>query len=127
MATHLWLSNADRERLGAPEELIIDFDTLTQVEAEILDDHGVDADHLNSYLANRPAVGPDGKPLLDADGEQYLSLPIKGMRIAVWLGLRRAGIELPFDGFDFQRHALRLRVDIPKEETSPPTESPSAT
>jgi hypothetical protein len=128
------LSDADRARLGGPEWLSVRLDTLSQVEAEELDAVGVDPDNLNGYLKLRPVFGRDGEPVLDPvldDGkpvldesgepktEPRMGWPVRAWRLFVWLGLRRAGITLPYWDFDF----AKTEVDsAPDEDEKPASE-----
>jgi hypothetical protein len=126
MTVRILLCEADQKKLGAPADLVVDFATLTQAEAEILDEHGVDPDNLGAHINPRPALGPDGAPLHDDDGGPRLRLPLRGVRTMVWMGLRRAGVDIPYGELDFERMNTRI-LSVPKDDVPSPTESPSQT
>lgn len=89
------LSDEERERYGCPEWLDCDIKHLSVAEAEAIEDEtGINAadaiDLMGAILA------PDGK-----DGAKARLQP-KGIRLRVWLGLRRADINVPFAELKFE-------------------------
>lgn len=133
MAFRMRLADEDRERLGVPEEIVADFAKIGQVDAEYLDELRAqhpgkdypDPENLISWLRGTPVLNDDGSPVLDDEDKPRTRIPVRGMRLLVWVALRQAGKEIEFDGFDFARAGVRF-VDDPKEpETSAPSESPS--
>jgi hypothetical protein len=92
------LSDADRERLGCPDELDVSVDVLPVREAEALEEAtGIPyADAMDLFVPR--VVRVDDKTL------RYSWKP-KGVRLLVWLGLYRADITVPFDEltFDYRR------------------------
>jgi hypothetical protein len=112
---YIRLGDEDRERLGCPEEIEFDPDKLTLVEAEIIDDHGID------WLAIRSGevvTGPDGKPLTTDDGEVLRRFKPRAQRVWVWCALRRAGIEVDFAELDFDLGAADYRSVRPGKAPS---------
>lgn len=111
------LSDEDRERLGLEQEWVeaVDVARISTVDGELLDDHGYPAEIFLEELAGTPLVR-DGKtvmvPALDDDDQPVLvdgkpklrprmTRPLRVRRALVWLALRRAGAQMPFDGFSF--------------------------
>lgn len=86
------LSEEDRERFGCPEWLVLpDGFTLSALDAEALEVAG-------------------------ADWTLYGSQKVGGVRALVWLGLRRAGIDVPYADLDF--NISRIRYEAPGKAPS---------
>lgn len=117
----LKLTDADRERLGAPEWLDVSIDVLPVREAEAIEDATglAYADALDLFA-----------PLQKRVDETTLRIAYKpkGIRLLVWLGLHRAGIDVAFDELDFdyrQFAGWRLVEEPGKDEGSPSDEPPT--
>jgi len=117
------LSDADRERLGCPDELDVSTDVLPVHEAEALEEATglAYSDAMDLFVPRQVQV--------DERTVRYSWKP-KGVRLLVWLGLHRAGITVPFDEltFDYRRFAgweTYVKPDEGKAEGSQPDEPPT--
>ncbi len=110
MTGQLRLSDADRARYGGDEWLDWNPDRLTYAEAVLLQEHvGVDvATYANSWLGG-------GSP----DATKW----------ALWLSLRRAGVDVDWDTFDPDILGTRAQRPVepegkdPASSSTPPTTS----
>jgi hypothetical protein len=125
------LSEAERERLGAPEVIDADIQTLPVREAIALEEAtGViwaDAERLM-----RPTFRTD-------DAGEWASWSPGGFKLRLWLGLFRAGVEVDYDALDsvdFQPYsgwfpipveALGKAEGSPNAEPNTPSTSRSST
>lgn len=136
------LSDADRERLGLAEEWVsFDPTQIMMSEAEGLEDAGYEVDQFLDDLQGRevydrqnnpvlvPVLEEDGSQAVDAAGEPVTQVKrrfvMKALRAAVWIGLRRNGCDVAFDGFDFDITGVRIQADVPKDDPEPDPASPS--
>lgn len=87
------LSDKDRERLGAPEEIDTS-NRITVLEAEAIEELlGIDSTTAIEWMAPHREELPDGT--------LRFRLKPKGVRLMVWLGLHRAGVQVPFEELTF--------------------------
>lgn len=87
------LSDEDRERLGAPDEIDCS-SRLTVLEAEAIEEMlGIDVTSAAELMAPK-------REDVDEDTVRFRLKP-KGVRLMVWLGLYRAGMTVAFDGLTF--------------------------
>lgn len=96
----LALSPADRERFGCPVELPIDLSTLTNREAVLLQELGF------------PSIGGLGRRLQmkqNDDGETVLDYA--AWDALVWLALRRVGVNVDVQTFEYDVHSIRILGD----------------
>lgn len=120
------LSDEDRERLGAPEELDCSLASLPVREAEALED----ATGIEPLDAIR-LMSPKSEPHPTDPGLIRIRLTPKGARLLVWLGLHRAGVSVPFDELtfdylDFAGWSVRASEPAGKAERSPESEPSTA-
>lgn len=113
------LSTADQARFGAPEWLDVDIDTVTVRECEAIEEA--------TGLTYEEAVALMLPEVEEHEDRRTLRFRPKGVRIRVWLGLRRAGIETPYDELDFDYGpwgGLRVFAREPEGKAvgSPPAE-----
>lgn len=92
----LTLSSADRERLAAPEQLDVTMRPLSVEEAEAIEEATGLA--FGEFMA---LVLPRIDPVPDKPHLQQWHYPPKGVKVLVWIGLRRAGIETEFATLTF--------------------------
>lgn len=88
------LADEDRERLGGPDELDCSIDPFTVRDAELIEDE--------TGIEPYEALGlmlPDREELDET--RVRLRWKPKGLRLRVWLGLRRAGVDVPFGELTF--------------------------
>lgn len=120
----LQLSEADRERLGAPEWLDWPPKGLFQIEAEVLQQtFGVDPEDYHVWGMGKPILDEDGNEVLDEDGKPKRSRPAASARFSVWQALRRAGVKVDIDAVDFDRRGLTLDESEPEVEEGKDAES----
>lgn len=115
------LGDADRERLGCPEWLDVQWSSISVREAEALE-LGTGLDYADSLELMQPKIVK-----LDEDTIRYSFKP-KGMRLLVWLGLHRADVEASFADLDFDAAYVFggwQTVRAPKADGSPPDEPPT--
>lgn len=131
------LSDEDREHLGIEQEWIeaFDIERFTMADAELLEAHGYDSDEFMEDLGGRPVIRdgqPVLEPVLDAAGDpvmldgkpklrEKVTRPPRLRRALVWLAVRKAGSQVPFDGFDF--HVLGVQYD--RSGDPPPGKAPA--
>lgn len=112
MLIRIRLGDQDRTELGLESEWIeVDPHRLMLSEAEVLDAAGID------WMRER-----QGRPVLDENGERRRD-PNTGIELAsygpgvqrvwVWLGLRRAGMNVELQELDFDLNAVVIRVPEP--------------
>jgi hypothetical protein len=128
------LGDEDREKLGCPEWLPFDLSRLGLVEAEEMDRHGLLIDSFGGWVQlvqGDPLIGADGKPVtaVTADGATVTRYRVRPLvqRAIVWAALRRAGKDLPFDGFDIDASKVEFGPDedLGKDEEPPPPSAPA--
>lgn len=140
------LSDEDRERLGLKQEWIESFDVerFMLADAELLEANGYDPDEFMDDLQGQPVVR-DGQPVMvaefDSDGNEVLvdgkpkmhqkvKRSFRLRRALVWLAVRKAGLTVSFDDFDFQivgvRHDFSGDPPEGKGHLTAPTSSKSA-
>ena len=123
------LSDADRERLGAPETIDCDLRTYRVSEA-IAVERATGMEYVDVLKAIEPTI-------TDLPGEpprRRYALTPQGMKIRVWVGLHRAGVEVDFATLDFEYQDLTAfvikEIEEPGKADSPsgraPTRSTSA-
>jgi hypothetical protein len=110
----LRLSDADRERLGAPEFLPFEAGSLTNREAIELRKLGFKTPRLFWTALKAREVKEDGE-VVD------LELDYLAWTMLVWLALRRVGIQTDVDTLEFDLDALRFIGD---DEPQPVEEEP---
>jgi hypothetical protein len=125
----IYLSDADRERYGAPEFLPFKasfglreaaaMKVATKWSVELLLDawQKRPALDMRGEVITRPVLDEAGQPVLDEAGVPRVEPVMEGnpeaMAVLVWLALRRAGIRVPFDDdFDID---TQVRV-VPDED-----------
>jgi hypothetical protein len=110
------LAETDRERYRCPEVLNCDLGELMLLEARDLQaEVGLAPEDLMDLLSGTPVLNEDGTPKLADDGKTPLkSRDLRAVNPPlVWLGLRRAGISVPYAELDFQY--LNARIWFPPE------------
>lgn len=117
----LKLSPADRERLGAPEEMPMDLASLTNREAIQLRTFGFPTPRVfRKALQMRevPALDEDGNPEKDDDGNPVVDrvMNYEAWTALVWLMLRRVGVNVDVREFEFDLNALEYIPDPEPEE-----------
>ena len=113
------LSDADRERLGAPEEIDCDMRTYRVSEA-IAVERATGMEYVDVLKAVEPVVTDIAG---DPPRRRFALTPL-GMKIRVWLGLHRAGVEVDFAALDFEYQDLTAVV-IREIEEPGKADSPS--
>jgi hypothetical protein len=122
------LSDEDRARIGLDQEWIEGFDLSTFMvsDAEALEDAGYQPDQFLEDLRGVPMV-LDGQPVMVDDGEggqrQRRRIPARALRASMWLCVRRAGLDVPYVGFDYQVNAVRYEQEPAGKD--PATRPPS--
>jgi hypothetical protein len=105
MLIRIRLSDADRERLGCPEQIEVD-PTHISYDEQIVLQKGVDIEgavcSFDSAAEWRAALGK-GEPFAE--------------KVLIWVALRRAGLKLPLGGFDADRDGMDW--DIERDPTDP--------
>jgi len=118
MQVEIRLSQADRDRLGIPDVIVVDPESVTAREAIILERGASDQDGLVIQFAS-----PDDwrKALAGRAGdtpEARRSASYPAYVVLVWLALRRAGVHVPLSEVDFDDRAewKVTGVDAPPED-----------
>ncbi len=108
---YLILTDADRERLGAPERLFVDLDSISNREAIQIRTMGFRTPRLfRRALASVP-LDADGNEV-DADGAVYsFENDYNAWTVLVWLALKRAGIDTDVRTLEFDVDSLRTAPD----------------
>lgn len=129
------LSDADRERMGIePEWLDCDTDKMTVVELEHLQlapaPHGVDPVEAIRLFEGWVPKQADGTPRRDESGRAVVVTNIRGWRIRTWCAVRRAGVTVPYEDFDFdffgqQRETQAVDLDDEGKDEAPTTSDDS--
>lgn len=118
------LSDADRERIGGPEWLDCSLDLLPVREAEAIED-ATGIEPLEAIKLMIPAREPHPT---DPALIRYRYTP-RGMRLRVWLGLHRAGVEVSFDELDFDYSQFAgwrtAQVEPEGKDDGSPSDEPS--
>jgi hypothetical protein len=119
LSVKIRLPDADRERLGAPEELDCDITVFTVREAEAIEDAtGLTAEQ--ALVLMNPVREP-----IDDDRIRIRIKP-KGVRLRVWLGLYRADVAVAFDDLgDLDFWAFAGSHIVGAEPVRPGKENPS--
>lgn len=114
------LTPADRERLGAPDVLDCDLMPFPVHEAEAVEEAtGLDLGKILelSYARIEPVEGSPGVA-------RYHFAP-KGMRILIWLGLRRADVHVDFATLTFDVSPFAgFTLLTPEEDEAPQGKAP---
>lgn len=135
---HLRLGDADRERLGAPEELPIDLDRLSNREAIQLRVLGYNTPRLFRRALTARGLDEDGNEVrgsaedlkLIHDGGKVVDFEVdyEAWTAFVWLALRRSGVDVEAKTLEFDIEECAYVGDpepeLPKE--SPEAEDPEA-
>jgi hypothetical protein len=117
----LRLTDADRERLGGPEWLDGAVNPLRVREAEALED----ATKLSTAAALE-AMEPTLEPMPGGQKIRY-HYSARGIRLRVWLGLFRAGVETSYADLDFDAQFLLIHHEAePPQPEGKDDGSPSA-
>lgn len=133
---YLRLGDADRERLGAPEELSIDLDRLSNREAIQLRALGWSTPRLFRRALAAKGLDEDGNEVrgsaedlkLVHDGGKVVDFQVdyEAWTAFVWLALRRSGVNVDAKTLEFDIEECAYVGDsepeLPKE--SPPAEDP---
>lgn len=100
------LADADRERLGCPEWLTVDIESLSIEDAEALEAAG-------------------------GDWTIYFNSGARSVRNRVWLGLHKAGVTVTFAELTFDLGGMQVKAEPGKAPSAsggsptPPTSAPS--
>ncbi len=135
---YLSLSEADRERLGAPEQLPIDLDRLSNREAIQLRFLGFNTPRIFQRALMPKRLDDDGKEVRGSaddlkwvsDGGKVADIQIdyEAWTAFVWLALRRSGVNVDPKTLEFDIEETIYHQDVepelPKEE--PPAVDPEA-
>ena len=114
----LKLSEADRERLGAPEELSIDLAGITNREAIRLRTLGYNTPRLwRSALRGKP-VDEDGNPATGEAIADYV-MDYQAWTCLLWLALKRVGIESDPATLEFDLDGMSYEADPEPEAAEP--------
>ncbi len=124
----LRLSDPDRERFGVGEWLDYDFDRMSMVEAETLQERfGVDPEDRYTWLRGEPVIKA-GDPVNDDEGNPVYRRPLAVYRFLVWQALRRAGVHVDAVEFDFDySSAAYARRDEEPGKDPPDPSTPTGT
>ena len=114
------LSDADRERLGAPKTIPFDFETLTNREAMTLQRLGYPSPRIFRKALQIHPLNENGEATKNDDGEAYtFDVDYLAWTALLWLALRRCGINVDVDTLEYDIENLRLLGDD-EPETKPP-------
>lgn len=124
---YLILSEPDRERLGAPERLLVDLDTITNREAIQIRTMGYRTPRLfrRALVSTRldadgnEVKGPNAK--LASEGGQVVDFEndYAAWTVLVWLALKRAGIDTDVRTLEFDLEGLGTAPDETEVESEP--------
>ena len=108
-------NDEDRERLGAPEVLELTLQKLSVRDAEVVEEHcGMTADEAVEQMRMTREELPDGKA--------RLRFKPRGIRLTVWLALRKAGVDVPFEELEFSYLPFIGALTVePEGKAEPPT------
>ncbi len=136
---YLILSKSDRERLGAPERLLLDLDSITNREAVQLRTVGFRTPRLFRRALAAARLDDDGNEVtgndakLASEGGKAVDFEIDyaAWTAVVWLALKRSGVDTDIRTLEFDPEALTTAPDdtevepeeVPKDEPADPESS----
>lgn len=125
MAAVLKLGEADRVRLGAPEQIVLDVFAISNREAIALQRLGY-----RSPRAWRQALEPVRVEEPNEDGVPVLVdtfVDVLAWTGLIWIALRRCGVESDVNTLEFDIDALSITRDEPEDDAEGETGKDAAT
>ncbi len=124
---YLILTDADRERLGAPERLFIDLDSISNREAIQIRTMGYRTPRLFRRALKTARLDADGNELSGEDAKMVdeggktvdFEVDYEAWTVLVWLALKRAGIDTDVRTLEFDADSLDTAPDETEVEPEP--------
>lgn len=105
------LSEADRERLGCPEWIDVDFRRVSIREA-------AEIQKRTGYASPDALLRAFFEPIRNHKAGEELRVDFDSIITLIWLGLRRAGVTVAYDDLDFDAQEFDARpsdYELPEE------------
>lgn len=124
---YLILSEPDRARLGAPERLLVDLDTITNREAIQIRTMGYRTPRMFRQALRSTRLDADGNEVkgddakLASEGGQVVDFEndYGAWTVLVWLALKRSGIDTDVRTLEFDLEGLTTAPDETEVEPEP--------
>jgi hypothetical protein len=122
---YILLSDTDRKTLGIDAEIYWENSRFTNREARLVERPEPDGPGLSPEQWIEACVGEiveiGGVPQIDDEtGEPYRRPTAATLDVVIWLGLRRAGIDVSWSDFEYDRNGLVIRPDHEPEPDGEP-------
>lgn len=123
---YLILSEPDRARLGAPERLLVDLDTITNREAIQIRTMGYRTPRLFRRALVSVPLDVDGNEVTGDGPVHSFENDYTALTVLMWLALKRAGIDTDVRSLEFDVESLSTALDETEvePETAPKDDPP---